>query len=63
MFRIENVSKGENIIKYTFCDLCWEKCKIAINHASTYQNLKILFNDQYEHILRIYVNDIEESHV
>jgi hypothetical protein len=44
MFKIENVSKGENIIKYTFCDLCWKKCKIAINHALTYQNLKILFN-------------------
>jgi hypothetical protein len=28
------------MIKYTFCDPCQEKCKVTINHALTYQNLK-----------------------
>jgi hypothetical protein len=31
---------GESMIKYTFHDLCQEKCKVAINQAFklTYQN-------------------------
>jgi hypothetical protein len=31
---------GESMIKYTFSDPCQEKCKIAINHALTYQSFK-----------------------
>jgi hypothetical protein len=31
---------SESMIKYTFLDPCQEKCKVAINHALTYQILK-----------------------
>jgi hypothetical protein len=31
---------SESMIKYTFCDPCQEKCKVAIKHALTYQILQ-----------------------
>ncbi len=34
---------GESMMKYTFCDPCQEKCKVAINQSLTYQ-FRILFN-------------------
>jgi len=49
--------------KYTFFDPCQEKCshKICLNILIFFKNIYI--SDQYEYILWIYVNDIEESHV
>jgi len=34
------ILKGENMIKYTFHDPYQKKCKVAINHALTYQIFK-----------------------
>jgi hypothetical protein len=45
---------------YKFHDPCQKKCKVTINQALIYYLNFIFFNDYYEHIIWIYIIDIEK---